>query len=142
MKKLSRDELHKKSAAWWKEQLSEEQYRVMRQKGTEVPYSGEFVYSKDQGTYKCSACGQAIFKSDTKYDSTTPGLLGWPSFSGAIEGSIEYKPDSSLGMVRTEVVCSNCGSHLGHLFDDEASPNGKHYCINSVCLAFEPKGGK
>lgn len=123
----------------WKDELTEEQYRVMRQKGTEVPYSGEFVYSKDEGVYKCSACESPIFKSDAKYDSTTPGLLGWPSFSEAIKGSVEYKDDNDLGMARTEVVCANCGGHLGHVFDDPSSPNGKHYCINSVCLGFNPK---
>lgn len=130
-----------KSEDEWRDQLSEEQFRVMRQKGTEIPYSGEFVYSKEEGVYKCSACGQDIFKSDTKYDSTTPGLLGWPSFSEAIEGAVEFKPDNTLGMSRTEVVCAQCGSHLGHVFDDESSPNGKHYCINSICLGFEPKKG-
>ena len=126
----------------WREALTEEQYRALRQKGTEVPYSGEFVYSKEKGEYNCMACGQKLFKSDVKYDSTTPGLLGWPSFSDAIEGAVEYKNDDTLGMARTEVVCSNCGSHLGHIFDDESSPNGKHYCINSVCLDFKPKERK
>ncbi len=131
-----------KSDEEWKQTLTEEQYRVLRQKGTEAPYSGEFVYSKEEGVYKCAACGKEIFKSDTKYDSTTPGLLGWPSFSEAIAGAVEYKSDTTLGMVRTEVVCAHCGSHLGHVFDDESSPNGKHYCINSICLGFTPKKEK
>lgn len=123
----------------WRQKLTDEQYRVLRGRGTEVPYSGEFVYSKDKGMYSCAACGNQIFSSETKYDSTTPGLLGWPSFSEAIDGAVDYKPDTEMGMVRTEVVCAKCGSHLGHVFDDQSSPNGKHYCINSVCLGFEPK---
>ncbi len=127
-----------KTDSEWREHLTDEQYRVLRQKGTEAPYSGEFVYSKEEGAYSCAACGAEIFKSGSKYDSTTPGLLGWPSFSKSIEGSVEYKPDTELGMHRTEVVCTQCGGHLGHVFDDESSPNGKHYCINSVCLGFNP----
>jgi len=128
----------KKTDREWREELTDEQYRVLRQKGTETPYSGEFVYSKDEGIYKCAACDTPIFKSDTKYDSTTPGLLGWPSFTEAIAGSVDYKDDTDLGMSRTEVTCAHCGSHLGHVFDDPSSPNGKHFCINSVCLGFNP----
>lgn len=131
-----------KSDDEWREQLSEEQYRVLRKKGTEVPYSGEFVFSKEKGMYNCAACGAKLFKSDNKHDSVTPGLQGWPSFSSAIDGAIELKPDNNLGMKRTEVVCSKCGSHLGHLFDDENTPGGKHFCINSVCLGFEPEDKK
>jgi peptide-methionine (R)-S-oxide reductase len=90
--------------------------------------------------YNCAACGQALFSSDTKYESTTPGLIGWPAFSEAADnGSVELRDDDSLGMHRTEVVCSNCGSHLGHLFADDSSPNGQHYCINSICLDFKAK---
>lgn len=131
-----------KSEEEWRDQLSEEQFRVMRQKGTEVPYSGEFVYSKKKGGYQCAACGARLFKSDEKYDSNTPGLLGWPSFSNALTGAVEFHPDNTAGMSRTEVMCAQCGSHLGHIFDDESLPNGKHYCINSVCLAFKPEGKK
>ena len=131
-----------KSDEEWREQLTEEQYRVLRQKGTEVPYSGEFVYSKDEGVYKCAACGTPIFKSEHKYDSTTPGLLGWPSFSEAIPGSTEEKDDVTMGMRRTEVVCATCGSHLGHVFDDPSAPGGTHYCVNSVCLGFNPEKSK
>lgn len=128
-----------KSDKQWREQLTPEQYRVLRQKGTEVPFSGEFAFSKEAGTYKCSACGSDLFKSENKHDSVTPGLQGWPSFSDAIEGAVELKPDNRYGMIRTEIVCANCGSHLGHLFDDENTPGGKHFCINSVCLGFDPK---
>jgi peptide-methionine (R)-S-oxide reductase len=123
----------------WREELSEEEYRGLRQKGTEVPHSGEYVYSKEEGEYVCKGCGAKLFKSDAKYDSTTPGLIGWPSFSDAIEGAVEYKNDDSIGMSRTEVVCAKCHSHLGHIFDDSSSPNGKHYCVNSVCLDFKKK---
>lgn len=126
--------------AEWKQKLSEEQYQVLRKKGTEAPGSGQYVDFSDDGMYHCVACGQALFGSDTKYESTTPGLIGWPAFSeAASKGSVELRDDDSMGMQRTEVVCSNCGSHLGHLFADDSSPNGQHYCINSVCLDFKPK---
>jgi peptide-methionine (R)-S-oxide reductase len=128
-----------KSDKEWREQLTDDQYRVLRQKGTEVPFSGQYVYSKDKGMYSCAACGNKLFSSQEKYDSTTPGLIGWPSFSEALNNdAVTLQPDNSLGMQRTEVICGNCSSHLGHLFEDETSPNGKHYCINSICLDFEP----
>lgn len=124
----------------WKDKLTAEQYKVLRQKGTEAPFSGKFLYNEERGTYVCGACGNKLFDSSTKYESTTPGLIGWPSFSEVIDsGAVKLEPDNSLGMQRTEVVCAKCGSHLGHLFDDESSPNGKHYCINSVSLDFKPK---
>lgn len=124
----------------WKKKLTKEQYKVLREKGTEPPFSGEFLDHEAEGVYNCVACGNELFKSDTKYESTIPGLIGWPSFAEVIDsGSIELKDDNTLGIKRTEVVCSKCGGHLGHLFDDETSPNGKHYCINSVCLGFLPK---
>jgi peptide-methionine (R)-S-oxide reductase len=127
----------------WKQLLTDEQYRVLRQKGTEIPFSGQYVYSKDKGTYVCAACSNKLFSSQEKYDSTTPGLIGWPSFSEALnQDVIKLQPDNSLGMQRTEVICGNCGSHLGHLFEDETSPNGKHYCINSVSLDFKPETKK
>lgn len=129
-----------KSDAEWRAELTPEQYRVLRQKGTELPYSGEFVYSKEEGVYKCSACDAPIFKSEHKYDSTTPGLEGWPSFSKAIPGAVEERVDTTHGMIRTEVICSNCGSHLGHVFEDDSAPDNTHYCINSVCLGFRQKG--
>jgi methionine-R-sulfoxide reductase len=122
----------------WKQKLTPEQYRVLRQKGTEVPGSGELLHNDKTGEYSCAACGNVVFASDTKYESTMPGLIGWPSFSEAANNdAVELKPDDSLGMSRTEVICKKCGSHLGHLFDDPTSPNGQHYCINSVSLDFK-----
>lgn len=124
----------------WKDKLTPEQYHVLREKGTEVPGSGALLHNTDTGNYTCAACGQIIFTSDSKYDSTTPGLVGWPSFSEAAkDDAIKLVPDRSLGMERTEVQCAQCGSHLGHLFDDPSSPNGQHYCINSVALGFTKK---
>jgi len=124
----------------WKQKLIPEQYHVLRERGTEVPGSGELLYNTDDGMYVCAACGQPLFSSDTKFESTMPGLIGWPAFSeAAANDAVELKDDNSMGMHRTEIVCKNCGSHLGHLFEDDSSPNGKHYCINSVCLNFEKK---
>lgn len=124
----------------WKQKLTPEQYRVLREKGTEAPGSGKYVDFYDDGDYHCAACGQTLFSSETKYESTMPGLIGWPAFSqAAANGAVTLEDDDSLGMHRTEVLCSNCGSHLGHLFPDDSSPNGQHYCINSVCLDFTAK---
>ena len=121
----------------WKEKLSEEQYKVMRQKGTEAPFSGKYWNEHGKGMYSCAACGQQLFKSVAKFDSGT----GWPSFSDAIPSSVTFRDDSSYGMHRTEVTCSKCGAHLGHVFDDgPKEKGGKRYCINSVCLDLE-KGG-
>lgn len=127
-----------KSEDKWKEKLTQEQYKILREKGTEAPFSGKYVNTKDEGVYKCAACGNELFSSDTKFETRTPGLIGWPSFDQAIPGSIEFRPDDSDGMQRTEVICKRCGSHLGHMFEekDEAT-TGKHYCINSVCLELE-----
>jgi peptide-methionine (R)-S-oxide reductase len=125
----------------WKQKLTAEQYHVLREKGTEIPGTGKFLDHDEAGNYTCVACGQVLFKSESKYESTMPGLIGWPSFSEAAEsGAIELRDDTSHGMQRVEAVCSNCGSHLGHLFDDPSSPNGKHYCINSVSLDFKKEG--
>lgn len=132
----------RKTDAQWREELTQEQYRVMRQKGTEAPYSGEFVHKNDAGEYRCAGCNALLFNSDAKYTSDIAGLAGWPSFSEAVEGSVEYKEDTTHGMIRTEVVCATCGAHLGHVFDDKSSPNGKHYCINSVCLGFQSASKK
>lgn len=124
----------------WKDKLTPEQYRVLREKGTEAPGSGKYVHFYEDGMYHCAACGQPLFPSDAKYESTVPGLIGWPAFSeAASKGAVKLQDDDSLSMHRTEVVCSNCGSHLGHLFADDSSPNGQHYCINSVCLDFKAK---
>lgn len=129
-----------KTDAQWRDQLSEEEYRVLRGKGTEIPFSGEHVLKTKDGMYTCTACGAELFSTDDQHESVTPGLVGWPSFSKAADNkAIELKPDNSGGMVRTEVVCANCGSHLGHLFDDANTPGDQHFCINSVCLKLKPK---
>lgn len=119
----------------WQAGLTPEQYSVMRQQGTESPFSGKYVHEKGKGIYVCAACGQALFSSDAKFDSGT----GWPSFVQALPGSVEHKEDASHGMRRTEIVCAKCGAHLGHVFDDGPTTTGKRYCVNSVCLDFEKK---
>lgn len=124
----------------WKDKLTPEQYHVLREKGTEMPGSGALLRNDKTGEYTCAGCGNVVFGSDTKYESTLPGLIGWPSFADAAsDEAVVLQPDNSLGMSRTEVVCAKCGGHLGHLFDDPSSPNGKHYCINSVALDFKEK---
>lgn len=125
----------------WRKRLTAEQYEVLRKKGTEVPFSGEFVLPKADGIYSCSACGNVLFKTDSQYESRLPGLMGWPSFADVAQsGAVDFVDDDSLGMQRTEVICKNCGGHLGHVFEgDPDSSTGKHYCINSVCLKFEPE---
>ena len=122
----------------WQEKLTPEQYRVMREGDTEAPNSGSLVKNTATGDYCCAACGEKLFESSTKFESTTPGLIGWPAFSEVVSNeSVVLKEDTSLGMRRTEVTCRKCGSHLGHLFEDPSSPNGQHYCINSVALDFK-----
>ena len=124
----------------FKKKLTPEQYHVLREKGTEAPFSGKLLNEKATGDFVCMACGHVVFKSDTKFESTTPGLVGWPAFSEvASNDAVELVADISMGMQRTEILCKNCGSHLGHLFQDPASPNGQHYCVNSVCLDFKKK---
>jgi peptide-methionine (R)-S-oxide reductase len=127
-----------KSEDEWKKQLSPEQYEIMRKGGTEAPYSGKLLHNDTAGAYTCAACGAELFDSNTKFDSQEPGLAGWPSFYDAKPGAVEFKDDTTHGMKRIEVTCANCGSHLGHIFPDK-SPTGKHYCINSTCLVFQPK---
>ena len=120
--------------------LSDDQKYVLFNKGTEPPFSDKHLNSKDNGEYTCANCGKVVFKSDNKYESNQPGLIGWPSFSEIADSdAVELQDDNSYGMHRIEAVCKNCGSHLGHVFDDDSSSTGKHYCINSVCLNFVPK---
>jgi peptide-methionine (R)-S-oxide reductase len=119
----------------WKEALTPEQYEVMRQKGTEAPFSGKLLHETKDGLYLCSACGNPLFDSKAKFDSGT----GWPSFDQALLGGVKYVSDPSGGMERTEAVCAKCGSHLGHVFDDGPTKTGKRYCLNSVCLDLEEK---
>ncbi len=120
----------------WKKKLTPEEYRVLREKGTEAPFTGKFYKNFEKGMYKCAACGQDLFSSDTKFDSD----CGWPSFDGSLTGNVKFQEDNSFGMQRTEVLCSNCGSHLGHVFDDgPRETTGKRFCINSISLNFKPR---
>lgn len=130
---MDKDELKKK--------LSDEEYRVTQEKGTEVPFSGKYWNNEEKGKYTCKVCGQVLFDSNTKMDSSSgpKGLQGWPAFSQAIPGTIEYREDTSAGMHRTEIVCAQCKAHLGHLFDDDHVETGKHFCVNSCAIDFDKK---
>ena len=115
-------------------ELTPEQYRVMREQGTEPPFSHPYAFSKDEGVYRCAGCGTELFRSHAKFESGT----GWPSFTEpAVQEAVELREDRAHGMVRTEVVCRRCGAHLGHVFDDGPGPTGQRYCINGVCLVKE-----
>ncbi len=124
-----------KSEAEWKKQLNEEEYRVLREKGTERPFTGQYNVHFEEGTYKCMACNVSLFESGSKFDSG----CGWPSFDESIEGSVEYVKDASHGMIRTEILCANCGSHLGHVFNDGPTQTGQRYCVNSISIDFDKK---
>jgi len=120
----------------WKKLLSPEEYHVLREKGTELAFSGKFLKNKKNGTYVCAGCGNPLFSSETKFDSGT----GWPSFWSLVsEDSVEEEVDYRFGMHRTEVRCKKCGGHLGHVFGDSPTPTGQRYCINSVALNFKEK---
>ncbi len=122
-----------KSEKKWKEQLSEEEYKIMREKGTEQPWTGALLENKETGIYTCAACGNKLYESSAKYDSRS----GWPSFFDPISAdAVTFETDKSFGIVRTEVKCVLCNSHLGHVFPDGPEPSGQRYCMNSVALKF------
>jgi peptide-methionine (R)-S-oxide reductase len=124
----------RKSEQEWRAELTPEQYRVLREKGTERPFTGEYDHLFEPGTYRCAGCGEPLFQSGTKYDSG----CGWPAFyAPANAEAIDEETDTTFGMVRTEVMCAKCGGHLGHVFDDGPAPTGQRYCINSAALSFE-----
>ena len=124
-----------KSEQEWREQLTPDQFAVLREKATERPFTGEYVYAKDDGVYRCAACDLELFDAQTKFESGS----GWPSFTDpANTENVELVEDRTHGMVRTEVLCRRCGSHLGHVFDDGPGPSGERYCINSLALKLDP----
>ena len=117
----------------WLEELGPEKYKVLRQKGTEAPHTGKYNLHFEKGFYCCAACGQKLFADDSKFNSS----CGWPSFDNALPGTVEYIKDTSFGMLRTEIVCSNCGSHLGHVFDDGPTDSKQRFCVNSLSVDFK-----
>lgn len=129
------DQLTNQPDSYWKDKLTPDEYRIMREKGTEAPFTGKYDDNHEPGVYSCKACGQQLFSSDTKFESGS----GWPSFTEAVNReNVDLINDSSFGMSRTEVACKNCGSHLGHVFDDgPTDKGGQRYCINSACLDFD-----
>lgn len=124
-----------KSEKEWEEELGAERYRILRQKGTEYPHTGKYNLHFENGVYCCGGCGTPLFESDSKFD----GHCGWPSFDKSIPGKVEYIVDNTHGMKRTEIVCANCGGHLGHVFDDGPTKTGQRYCVNSLSVDFKEK---
>ena len=124
-----------KTDSEWKAILTDEEYRILREKGTERPFTGKYDGHFEEGEYVCAGCGETLYTSQTKYNSG----CGWPAFSDGIEGKIDESKDISFGMPRTEIICSNCGGHLGHVFKDGPAPTGLRHCVNSVSLDFKPK---
>ncbi|HOP79202.1 MAG TPA: peptide-methionine (R)-S-oxide reductase MsrB [Armatimonadota bacterium] len=126
----------KKTEEEWRKELTPEQYRILRMKGTEAPGTGEYLHEKRAGIYRCAACGQPLFASEAKYDSG----CGWPSFTEpAVDENIDEALDTSHGMIRKEILCSRCGGHLGHVFEDGPRPTGLRYCVNSLSMEFQPE---
>ncbi|MDT0554980.1 peptide-methionine (R)-S-oxide reductase MsrB [Patiriisocius hiemis] len=119
----------------WKKELGEARYKILREKGTERPFTGEYNLTFEDGTYACGACKTPLFKSGSKFESG----CGWPSFDESIEGAVEYVKDTTFGMMRTEIVCATCGSHLGHVFNDGPTQTGQRYCVNSLSVDFQKK---
>lgn len=127
----------RKTEEEWRAELTPDQYRILREKGTEPPFTGEYLDEKTPGTYRCAGCGTPLFRSDTKYDSGS----GWPSFYAPIdEANVRTEEDRSHGMRRTEIMCANCEAHLGHVFPDGPRPTGARYCVNSASLKLDPEG--
>ncbi|MGB6268959.1 MAG: peptide-methionine (R)-S-oxide reductase MsrB [Olleya sp.] len=128
---MSNYKVHK-SEEDWRQELTEEQYRILRKKGTEMPHTGKYNLHFEDGSYHCAGCNQQLFESDRKFESS----CGWPSFDDAIKGSVQNILDKSHGMIRTEIVCSNCGGHLGHVFNDGPTATGTRFCVNSASVDF------
>lgn len=122
-----------KSEAQWREELTDEEYRILRKKGTEMPHTGQYNLHFENGTYKCAGCNQQLFESTSKFNAH----CGWPSFDESIKGTVNYVLDKTHGMTRTEIICSNCGGHLGHVFNDGPTQTGTRYCVNSASIKFD-----